>query len=115
MQDTPFARASCAVGRHRQRKQRAENDLGAFVERLLRALARALRAAAVVLDQKLDVRILEFRQRHLGGVLHRQRRDAGIAGRRQRQDQSDFHLPGADRERLLRRTGCRLQANWKTS
>ncbi len=42
--------------RNRQREQRAEDDLGAFVERLLRALLRALRAAAVVLDQKLDVR-----------------------------------------------------------
>ena len=42
--------------RNRQRKQRTENDLGAFVERLLRALLRALRAAAVVLDQELDVR-----------------------------------------------------------
>ena len=90
--------------RNRQRKQRAQNDLGAFVERLLGALLRALRVAAVILDQELDVRVLEFRQRHLGGVLHRLRGDAGIAGGRQRQDQADLDLPVADGERLLRRT-----------
>ena len=72
--------------------------------RLLRALLRALRAAAIVLDQKLDVRVLEFRQRHLGGVLHRLRGDAGIAGRRQRQDQPDLDLAVAGDGRLLRRT-----------
>ena len=75
------------------------------LERLLGALLRALRAAAIVLDQELDVGILEFRQRHLGGVLHRLRGDAGIAGGRQRQDQADLDLPGADRERLLLRAG----------
>jgi hypothetical protein len=62
-----------------------------------------LRAAAVILDQKLDVRILEFRQRHLGRVLHRLRGDAGIAGGRERQDQADLDLPVADRKRLLLR------------
>ena len=91
--------------RHRQRKQRTQNDLRAFVERLLGDLLRALRAAAVILDQKLDVRVLEFRQRHLGGVLHRLRGDAGIAGGRKRQDQADLDLPGADRKRLLLRAG----------
>jgi hypothetical protein len=64
-------------------------------------LLRALRAAAVILDQKLDIRILEFRQRHLGRVLHRLRGDAGIAGGREWQDQADLDLPGADRKRLL--------------
>ena len=52
--------------------------------------------------------ILEFRQRHLGGVLHRLRGDAGIAGGRQRQDQADLDLAGADRVRLLRRAGGSL-------
>jgi len=61
------------------RKQRTENDFRAFVERLLRALLGTLRIAGVILDQELDVRILEFRQRHLGGILHRLRGDAGIA------------------------------------
>src|SRR6185437_6598447 len=50
--------------------------------RLLRGLARALRIAAVILDQKLDVWILEFRERHLGGVLHGLRGHAGIGRRR---------------------------------
>ena len=89
--------------RHRGREQRAQNDFRALAERLLGDLLRALRAAAVILDQKLDVRILEFRQRHLGRVLHRLRGDAGIAGGRERQDQADLDLPGADRERLLLR------------
>ena len=92
-------------GRDRAREQRPQNDLRAFLERLLGGLLRALRGAAVILDQKLDVRILEFRQRHLGGVLHRLRGDAGVAGGRERQQQADLDLPGADRERLLLRPG----------
>jgi hypothetical protein len=64
-----------------------------------------LRIAAVILDQKLDVRILKFRQRHLGGILHRLRGDAGIARGRQRQDQSHLDLPVTGNERLLRRPG----------
>ena len=99
----PRARVALGRGRNRQRKQRAQNDLGAFVERLLRSLLGALRAAAIVLDQELDVGILEFRQRHLGGILHRLRGDAGIAGGGQRQDQADLDPPVADRLRLLRR------------
>ena len=61
--------------------------------------------------------ILEFRQRHFGGVLHRLRGNAGIAGGRQRQDQADLDLPGADRLRLLRRPGRRVRCartDWKT-
>ena len=60
---------------------------------------------AVILDQELDVGILEFGQRHLGRVLHRLRGDAGVAGGRERQQHPDLDLPGADRERLLRRSG----------
>ena len=72
---------------HRLREQRTDDDLGAFVDRLLRGELRALRRAGVVLHQQLDVRFLEFGERHFGGVLHRLRGDAGIARRRQRQDQ----------------------------
>ena len=53
--------------------------------------------------------LLEFRQRHLGGVFHRLRGDAGIARRRQRQDQADLDLAVTDRLRLLLwsgRAGC---------
>src|SRR6185312_752885 len=59
--------------RHRGGEQRAQNDFRALAERLLGHLLGALRTAAVILDQKLDVRTLEFRQRHLGRVLHRLR------------------------------------------
>ena len=59
----------------------------------------------MILDQELDIRILEFRQRHFGGVAHRLRGEPGIACRRQRQDQPDLDLSGPDRLRLLLRTG----------
>ena len=62
----------------------------------------AVRIAGVVLDQKLDIRIGEFGERHLGGVAHRLRREPGIARRRQRQDQRDLDLR---RRRPLRRPG----------
>ena len=110
MTETPARARQLRRCRNRERKQRTQNDLGAFVERLLRSLARALRTAGVILDQKLDIGILEFRQRHLGGVLHGLRGDAGIAGGRQRQDQSHLDLPGARNERLLNRSrGTRLR------
>ena len=90
---------------HRLREQRAEDDLGAFVDRLLPPPARAVRIAAIVLDQQLDVRIVEFGEREFGGVLHRLRREPGIAGRRQRQDQRDLDLASADLAAGLRRRG----------
>ena len=100
-------------GGNRNCEQRPQDDLRAFGERLLRALLGALRAAAVILDQKLDVGILEFRQRHLGGVLHRLRGDAGIARGRERQDQADLDLAVTDRERLLLRPrGPAIAPNW---
>ena len=89
----PRWRATCADRADRLREQRPDDDLGALGERLLRGGLRALRIAAVVLHQQLDVRVLEFGQRHLGRVLHRLRGDAGIAGRRQRQDQRDANWP----------------------
>jgi hypothetical protein len=45
--------------------------------------------------------MLEFRQRHLASVFHRLRGDAGIARRRQRQQQPDLDLPIARNGRLL--------------
>ena len=69
------------------REQRADDDLGALVERLLRGLLSAGGGAAIVFHQKLDVGAVELGERHLGGVLHRLRDDAGIAAGRQRQDQ----------------------------
>ena len=85
-----------ADGAHGLREQRADDDLGALVERLLRAGLRGLRHAGVVFDQQLDVRILEFVERHFRRVLHRLRGDAGVARRRQRQDQADLDLPRPD-------------------
>ena len=51
--------------------------------------ARAVRRAAVVLDQDLDAGGLEFAEREVGGVPEVLRDLAGIAGRRQRQEQRD--------------------------
>ncbi len=93
----PRGRATEPTALDRFREQRADDDFGAFVDRLLRAGLRALRRAAVVLHQQLDVRILEFGERHIGGVFHRLRGDAGIALRRQRQDQADADLARAER------------------
>ena len=67
----PRGRATCADRAHRLRKQRTDDDFGAFADRLLGARLRGLRRAGVVLHQKLDIRILEFGERHLGSVLHR--------------------------------------------
>jgi hypothetical protein len=89
--------------RHRLREQRTEHQFGAFLQRLLRRLLRALRRAAVVLHQDLDIGIVEFEQRHLGCVLHRQRDAAGIALRRQRQDQRDLDGAAADQRAGWRR------------
>ena len=98
----------------RLREQRPEDDLGAFVERLLGALPRRLGGAAVVLHQELDVGGIELGERHLGGVAHRLPGDAGIAAGRQRQDQADLDLAGADggagrRLRALRRRRWRRE------
>ena len=79
---------------NREAEQRPEDDFGALLDRLLGGSLRALRAAAVVLDQQLDVRILKFDQRELGGVAHRLRGNAGIACARQRQQQADADRAG---------------------
>ena len=84
----------------RLRKQRPENDLGALVERLLGAELRRLGGAAVVFHQELDVRIIEFGDRHFRGIAHRLAGKAGIAGRRQRQDEPGFDLAGCRWSRL---------------
>jgi len=81
----------------RDAEQRPEDDLGAFRERLLGGGLCALRGAAIVLHQELDVGIAEFGERHLGGIAHRLRRKACIAGTRERQDERDLDLTGADR------------------
>jgi len=81
-----------------------ENVLAAGARLLGRGL-RALRTAGIVLDQKLDIGILEFRQRHFGGVLHRLRGNPGVTRSRQRQEQPDLDLTAADRQRLLGRAG----------
>ena len=87
----------------RMREQRTDDDLRALFERLAGGDLRAACGTAVVLHQKLDVRAAELRERHLGGVLHRERNRCRIALSRQRQDQADAHLTGADRRGLLRR------------
>jgi hypothetical protein len=52
--------------------------------------------AAVVFHQELKVGRIELGDRHFGGIAHRLTGDAGIAGRRQRQNEPGFDLAGAD-------------------
>jgi hypothetical protein len=80
----------------RLRKQRPEDDLSALVERLLGGQPRRLGGAAIVHHQKLDVGSVELGDRHLGGVAHRLPGEAGIATGRQRQNETDLDLAGAD-------------------
>ena len=94
---------------HRLREQRAEDQFGAFVERLLRGQPRAVGRAAVVFHQKLNVRRFEFGERHFGGVAHRLAGNAGIAAGRQRQNQRDLDLAGAERRLGHWRPGRRLR------
>src|SRR5262249_56503584 len=72
--------------RHRMCEDRSENDLATLIERLLRSLLGAGRAAAVVLEQKLQIRNVELGERHFGGVAHRGTGGAGVTGGGQRQD-----------------------------
>ena len=81
----------------RLREQRPEDDLGAFIDRLLCADTCGFCGAAIVFDQKLNVRIVELGDRHFRGVAQGLTGDPGIAGSRQRQDESGFDLAGADR------------------
>jgi len=74
-------------------EQRTDDDLGAFVERLLGGLLGALRGAGVVLDQELDVRIVELGERELGRIAHRLAGEARIAAGRERQHQPDLTCP----------------------
>ena len=96
----------------RLREQRPEDDLGTFVERLLGAEPRRLGGAAVVLDQELDVGGIELGERHFGGIAHRLPGEAGIAARRQRQDEAGLDLTGADasRRRALARSAAAAMA-----
>ena len=87
-----------------ERKQRPENDLRAFIKRLLRRLLRAGSSAPVVLDDELNIRAVEFRKCHLGGVAHGLRSHSGVPGRRERQDETGLDLAGADIGRRLRRS-----------
>ena len=102
--DAAIARGLCG-GRHRLGEQRPENDFSTLIDGLLRTLLCALRSAAVVLDQELDIRILKFGERQFCGVAHRLRGDGGIAGRRQRQQEPDLDLAAAHRRWLLLRAG----------
>ena len=52
-----------------------EGDLASALRHLLGALG----GAAVVFHQELDVRTLEFGERHFSGVFHRLCSNAGVA------------------------------------
>src|SRR5262249_5262602 len=96
--DHPHIARSCELPdrRYRMCEDRSENDLATLVERLLRSLLGAGRAAAVVLEQKLQIRNVELGERHFGGVAHRGTGGAGVTGGGQRQDEPDLDLTLAD-------------------
>ena len=85
-----------------ERKQRPENDLRPFIKCLLRRLLRPGSSAPVVLDDELNIRAVEFRKRHLGGVAHGLRSHGGVPGCGERQDETGLDLAGADVGRRLR-------------
>ena len=98
-------RAICPTTADRLREQRPDDDLGAFVERLFRGRPRAVRRAGIVLHQQLNAGVgVKFRERHLRRVAHRLTGEAGIAGRRQRQNERNLDLAGT--ERCLRPGGA---------
>ncbi len=88
-------------------EQGPQNDLGAFVERLLDSDLGPLPGAAVILGQELNVRVAKFRQCHFGGVAHGLAGGAGISAGRQRQDQTDLEIAGAPIGVRLRRYHAR--------
>jgi hypothetical protein len=90
------------------REQRAEDQFAAFVDRLLGRKPRTIGRAGVILDQKLDIRGVEFGERHFGGVAHGLTGDAGIPASRQRQNERNPHLAGAKRRLRHRRPGWGL-------
>ena len=66
----------------RLREQRADDDRGAFGERLLRRLLRACGVPPSSFTRSWMFGIAEFRDRHFGRVLHRGGGNAGIARQR---------------------------------
>ena len=85
---------------HRWAEQRPEDNFGAFLDRGLRRGSRALRGAAIVLHDELDIGRAEFREREIGGVFHGLRDGARIAARAERQNERDARRRSAERRRL---------------
>lgn len=78
-------------------EERPEDEFRPFRDRGLCRVARALRRAAIVLDEDLDVRVLELGKRQFGGIAQRVGGDRARTFPAQRQDQPDLDAPGADR------------------
>ena len=92
-------------------KDGPEDDLGTFVDRLLRDLARAGCIATIVFDQQLQVRDVEFSQRHLGGATHGGAGRARVSACREWKNEPDFHLASAYAGAAFARLGwCRRRA-----
>src|SRR5262249_39675032 len=81
----------------RLRKQWPNNDLRAFGNGLLSRRLRTLQRAAIILHKQLNVRTLEFSERHFSRVPHRLGGDTCIALSGQWQDHRDTNLAVSDR------------------
>ena len=93
---------SAALARHLPRrldgtgKERADDELGALRQGLLRGRLRAFRRAEIVLHEEGDVGALGFAERQFGGVAHALRHHGPLPRPGHGQDQGDLDGSGAD-------------------
>ena len=75
-------------------EERADDQLGAVLDRTLRGCARAVRRALGVLRHERNRRIVEIEQRKLGSLLQRLGDGGRVARAGERQKQRDLHRAG---------------------
>ncbi len=105
MTDFPAPCARRPASRTLGRKQRADDEIGAVRQRLLRRRRGAVRRRAIVLDDQGQIIAAGLGQSQFGRVAHRNADGARAArGLRQRQDEADLDRTRAD---LVGRRGRR--------
>ena len=91
-----------SCGLDRSRHQRAEDDLGAFLDGFLGSGPSAFGRALVVLEAQLQIGVAAVDQRHLAGLLQGLGNSRGRARQRQRQQHDDLGRAALGRGRLRR-------------